>query len=178
MRSVLLVHPDADRWLAALPDSVDVSTAATATEARAYLAGTAFDAVFVGADVEGLDAIRALRDVLGLSTPVESVASPEVLADALDGNGKGRGGGADAGRAALEEVRGELSRVAHALNNPLAVIDGNAQLGAEMASMIPTDGTIVEALVAIRDAAAELEALFSDVAALRRRVDRALEEAG
>ena len=172
MSTVLLVHPAPDPWLAALPDTIDVATAASATDARAYLAGTSFDAVFVGADVEGIEAIRALRDVLGLSTPVEPVASPEALVAALQGTPR-KGG---AGREALEEIRGELSRVAHALNNPLAVIAGNAQLGAEMASMIPTDATIVESLGAIREAAAELEALFSDVAALRRRVDRALEE--
>ena len=170
MRTILLVHPDAEQWLPALPADATVMTADDAREARAYLAGTAFDAVFVGEGVEGIEAIAALRDVLGLSVPVEPVADADALAARLSRTGGGEAGGA------LAEVRDELSRVAHALNNPLAVIAGNAQLGLEMASAIPTDATITEALGAIRDAASDLEALFSDVAALRRVVERAIED--
>ena len=171
MPSVLLVHPDPALWLDALPEGADVTTAETAQSARAYLAGTAFDAVYVGPGVEGGEAIAALRDVLGLSTPVERVASAEALAARLAPPAGG-------GDATLREIRDELGRVAHALNNPLAVIAGNAQLAAELARAVPTDPTITESLSAIVEASAALEDLFGDVAALRQRVDRALREGG
>ena len=185
MRSVLLVHPDADRWLEPLALDADVTTVETAQAARAYLAGTAFDLVLVGADVEGAEAIGALRDVLGLSTAVETVADARALAERL-GRGGSAGGpaeGSSVGAAregapaagadgALGQVRDELGRVAHALNNPLAVIAGNAQLGLELAGALGADESIAEALRNIETAAAELEALFADVAALRALVDR------
>ena len=193
MRSVLLVHPDAARWLQALPPDADVTTVETAQAARAYLAGTAFDLVLVGAGVEGAEAIGALRDVLGLSTPVETVADAGALAErlgpraapsasasspvsgALPASGSATSG---APGGALVEVRDELGRVAHALNNPLAVIAGNAQLGLELAAALGADDSIAEALRSIEAAAAELEALFSDVAALRTLVDRSLGVSG
>ena len=173
MRTVLLVHPDAAAWADAL--GADVTTAATAKEARAYLAGTAFDAVLVGPGVAP-EPIAALRDVLGLSTTVEAVGSVE------EARARIRGGASTSSdfepAEALEAVRAELGRVAHALNNPLAVIAGNAQLAGEVARAVPTDETIADALRAIGDAAAELEALFADVAGLRALVERALEANG
>ena len=176
MRPVLLVHPDADAWLDALPDlDAQVTTAHSATEARAYLAGTTFDLVLVGADVESGDRVAALRDALGLSSRVETVA------DAADAGRYLGVGAAPAGgdpRDELAHVRDELGRIAHALNNPLAVIAGNAELGVELARAVETDGTIVEALASIREGAAELEGLFSEVAALRHVVGRALDRLG
>ena len=166
MPSILLVHPDAERW--PLPSGADVTPAADAVEARAYLAGTAFDVIYIGEGVENAASIGALRDVLGLSTPIETVADAEALKRRLSG-----GGGEMA--PVLLEVRDELSRVAHALNNPLAVIAGNAQLAVEMAQAVTTDETIVESLDAIVKAASELEALFGEVAGLRARIDRAIE---
>ena len=181
MRTVLLVHPDADDWLQPLAPSADVTTVETAQAARAYLAGTAFDLVLVGADVEGAEVIGALRDVLGLSTAVETVADAAALAERLDASAAPRTSPTTAASGAapenmLEGVRDELSRVAHALNNPLAVISGNAQLGLEMAGALGTDASIVEALQSIQVAAGELEALFADVAELRAWVDRGLED--
>ena len=198
MRSVLLVHPDADDWLRPLGPTADVTTVGTAQAARAYLAGTAFDLVLVGAGVEGAEAIGALRDVLGLSTAVETVADAAALAERLGGgrpsgasatgsppssatsaSGPGAAGGPGAGAdGPLVRVRDELGRVAHALNNPLAVISGNAQLGLELAGALGTDEAVVDALRSIGEAAAELEALFADVAALRALVDRGLAGGG
>lgn len=179
MPSVLLVHPDAEQWLAAVPGaSAEVTTVGTAQGARAYLAGTAFDAVYVGPGVEGAEAIAALRDVLGLATPVVHVEGPDDVARRLAAPAPAPTGPVAGGRTALEEIRDELGRVVHALNNPLAVIAGNAQLGSELAQAVPTDETIVDALRAITDAAARLETLFADVAALRALVDRALEADG
>ncbi|WP_412067486.1 histidine kinase dimerization/phospho-acceptor domain-containing protein [Rubrivirga sp. IMCC43871] len=166
MGPILLVATDPDAWLATLPADTVVTMADSAQSARAYLAGTSFSAVFVGPEVAGAEAITALRDVLGLSTPVESVSGPEELAQRLTSGG----GGAEA----LAEVRDELGRIAHSLNNPLAVIAGNAQLAKEVAGSVPTDEMIVDAIASITDAAAELEALFAEVAALRAVVDRAM----
>ncbi|WP_420457488.1 histidine kinase dimerization/phospho-acceptor domain-containing protein [Rubrivirga sp.] len=171
MPTALLVHPEADRWLSAQADlDGDLATAASAKEARAYLAGTAFDLVVVGPDVEGAEAIAALRDVLGLATRIESVERLDDVATLLADPSP-----SDADlREALEAIRGELGRVAHALNNPLAVISGNAQLGLEMAAATGADETVSEALSTIADAAGRLERLFADVAALRARVSQAL----
>lgn len=171
MRSVLLVHPDADAWVASRSFDAEITTTDSAASARAYLAGTAFDLVLVGPDVPGREAIGALRDVLGLSTVVESVAGPEALAARLEGPAV-QPESAPPTASGLDEVAAELSRVAHALNNPLAVIAGNAQLSLEMAGVLDVDDSIVASLEAIAQAATELEALFADVAALRARVDR------
>ena len=176
MSIVLLVHPNAEAWLSSRPDiAATVTPAATARDARAYLAGTAFDAVYLGPDVEGGEAITALRDVLGLSTPIHALPALDDLPDRLSG-ATGATPPGDS-QAALDEVAGELSRVAHALNNPLAVISGNAQLGLEMARATAADEMVVEALQSIAEAATRLEGLFSDVAALRARIDRARDSA-
>ena len=179
MRSVLLVHPDADAWLAPLALDAEVTTAATAQGARAYLAGTAFDLVLVGEGVEGAEAIAALRDVLGLATPVETVADAPAVARRLGGArpaapASAPAPGAPAAGGRLDHVARELSRVAHALNNPLAVIAGNAQLALEVARAMGTDETVVDALGQIQAAAGELEALFGEVAALRAVVEAAV----
>ncbi|WP_412062998.1 histidine kinase dimerization/phospho-acceptor domain-containing protein [Rubrivirga sp. IMCC45206] len=168
MGHVLLVATDPDAWLAALPPDVEVTTADSAQSARSFLAGTTFAAVYVGPDVPGAEAIAALRDVLGLATPVETVSGPDELAQRL-----ASGGG---GAAALAEVRDELGRIAHALNNPLAVIAGNAQLAKELAASVPTDEMIVDAIASITDAAAQFEGLFAEIAALRTVVDRAMRD--
>lgn len=176
--SVLLVGPAAADWATVIdPDGADVTAAESQTAARAYLAGTTFDAVFIQDGAPGADAIRALRDVLGLAAPVETVGSAhEVLAWI----GRQRDGAAPRSDRAstgvaydeLVALRAELGRVAHALNNPLAVIAGNAQLGLELAAALGTDEGVVETLEGIREAAAELAELFSEVSALRARVDR------
>ena len=170
--TVLLVGPDAERWAG----RVDGATAAAdVAAARAYLAGTVFDAVWVqeGVPVAGL---RALRDALGLATAVEPVASFDALASgpgaAAAGGGAGRPDG-DVDRA-LADLRDEMARVAHALNNPLSVIAGNAQLGLELGAALGVDGDVTGAFEQIQQAAAELGDLFGEVAALRARIDRLL----
>ena len=181
-RSVLLVHPDADDWIGPLALDADVTTAETAQTARAYLAGTAFDLVLVGEGVEGAEAIVALRDVLGLSTAVETVADGAAVAQRLGPAPSPPAAAPPAGASGAGEelgrVRDELSRVAHALNNPLAVIAGNAQLGLELAAALGADEALVEVLRNVEAAAAELEALFDEVAGLRALVDRAASEVG
>lgn len=181
MRSVLLVHPDAASWIEGHTFRDAVTPTADARSARAYLAGTAFDLVLVGAEVEGAEAIGALRDVLGLSTPIERVAdaaqararlgAPDASELAtLPASGSASSG--ERGASGLDHIAEELGRVAHALNNPLAVIAGNAQLALEMAGALGTDESIIESLQAIDGAASQLQALFSEVAGLRAAVDR------
>ena len=174
--TVLLVGPDAAQWAGRVPsDAAEVTAAPTAAEARAYLGGTAYDAVFVQ-DAADAAALRALRDVLGLAAPVEAAASVD---DVLGWLGRARdgaspGGGSEDWRAELRALRDDLGRVAHTVNNPLAVIAGNAQLGIELAAALGTDESVVEALQNIAEAASDLADLFGEIAALRARVDRAV----
>lgn len=143
--------------------------------------------------VEGAEAIGALRDVLGLATAIEHVAGAAEVVERLgslappptpaaelpvpasvesrEHSGAAMGSG-------LDEIAGELARVAHDLNNPLAVIAGNAQLALEMAGALGTDETIVESLQAIDGAAAQLQVLFAEIGALRQIVDREREKGG
>lgn len=186
MRSVLLVHPDAAAWLQGHTFRDEVTPTEGARSARAYLAGTAFDLVLIGPGVEGAEAISALRDVLGLSTVIEHVAdasdalarletsSPPTLARPTTAPPQAPPVGQAAPNAAssLDRLADELGRVAHALNNPLAVIAGNAQLALEMAAALGTNESIVESLQAIRGAASQLEELFAQVAGLRAMVER------
>ena len=165
--TLLLVGPDAERWAG----RVDGATAAADVEAaRAYLAGTVFDAVWVqeGVPVAGL---RALRDALGLATAVEPVAS---FGDLVGASAGGAGRSEDDVDRALAELRDEMARVAHALNNPLSVIAGNAQLGLELGTALGVDGDVTGAFEQIQQAATELGDLFGEVAALRARIDRLL----
>ncbi|MDT0630486.1 histidine kinase dimerization/phospho-acceptor domain-containing protein [Rubrivirga sp. S365] len=174
--TVLLVGPDAEQW-AARADA-DVTAAPDLDAARAYLAGTVFDAVWVqdGLPVAGL---RALRDALGLATTVGAVASYDDVVGHLARAGEPAAGGR-AGRStsderqALVELRDEMSRVAHALNNPLSVIAGNAQLGLELGNALGLDPDVQATFEEIQQAATDLGDLFSEVAALRARIDRLL----
>ena len=165
---VLLVGPDAQAWAERV--DADATAAADVEAARAYLAGTVFDAVWVqdGLPVDGL---RELRDALGLSTPVEPVGSLAELAGRL---GREEAPAGDAVREALVGLRDEMSRVAHALNNPLAVIAGNAQLGLEVGAALGVDPDVTRAFAEIQTAATDLGDLFAEVAALRARIDRLL----
>ena len=68
----------------------------------------------------------------------------------------------------LERVRGELGRITHALNNPLAVISGNVQLARELIVAAPEDPMVSSSLEDIQTAAKELGALIEDINELRR----------
>lgn len=173
-QTVLLVGPEVEAWALEEVDGIDLTTTASATAARAYLSGTEFDVVFLQEGVGGGSGLRALRDVLGLATPVEVVASRDDVMRWLSSRSDGGPTRAGDPQAVLEELKLELGRVAHSLNNPLSVILGNAQLGLELAAAMDTDESVVEALRSIHEAGAELGELFSEVAALRDRVDRLL----
>lgn len=181
---LLLVDPDAPAVAARLaplldghPD-VSVTPALNAVAARAYLAGASFDAVAVArADEAAL--LRALVEALGQPAVVHVYAGEADLAAWLGrrlGVPVGRPPetvAPDTAREALVEVRNELARLVHALNNPLSVIAGNAQLGRELALATAADAEVVAALESIDEAATALGGLFSEVSALRVRLDRA-----
>lgn len=168
-----------------LADAADVSVtpAPSAVAARAYLAGAAFDAVAVR-DAADAAALQALAGVLGQPLTVHVYADEAGLAEwlrarlgppAATASGASPPVATDAARAVLEEVQQELARLTHALNNPLAVVAGNAQLGREMALATGADAEVVDALDGVDAAAAALGALFDEIGALRARIGRALE---
>lgn len=157
--AVLLVGPDAASWASApaLRDAT-VTAVATVDDARAYLAGTAFDAVYIQEGVSGGAGLATL--CAARSTSVDSVRSADDI-----------GGPAETGPDPLAALAEELSRVAHSLNNPLAVIAGNVQLGLELARATGTDPDVMESLENIAQAATDLEGRFAEIAALRSQVE-------
>ena len=177
--SLLLVAPDADvlvdRVLQTAP-GLDLTAASSDTAARAYLGATAFDAVIVSASLDdAADALAALAESLGRPTRLLRGAPSDGLAAWLDARVGGSAPVADAEQTndLLDEVGAELSRIAHALNNPLAVIDGNAQLGLELARALGTDDSVVAAIEDIQRGSRELASLFAEIAGLRARIEQA-----
>ena len=176
--AVLLVGPDAAARAAALDDGpVDVLAADSDMAARAYLAGTAFDRVVclgpseaagtartLGIDVVSLpadSASDAIGRVLGLAPP--DPARPSAPLPPADGGEAARH---------VQALRAEIDRVAHDLNNPVAVILGNAQLARALAPDLPDD--VAAALADIEDAAGVIAERAKQLGALRRGADRAL----
>ena len=68
-------------------------------------------------------------------------------------------------------LRAEIGRVAHDLANPLAVVAGNAQLGAELALALGADASIGKAFEDIEEAGQVLAERLGQLAALRARLD-------
>ncbi len=190
---LLLVDSDAAavaERLAPLVPHARVTPASSAVAARAYLAGGAFDAVACH-DASDAATLQALADVLGLGVAVQTYAEERDLANALaprltpspetavgaPDEAPRRLADADV-RAALEAVRDELARLAHALNNPLAVIAGNAQLGREIALATGADAEVTQALESVDAAAGTLGAMFREIGALRTHIVRLLDDGG
>jgi hypothetical protein len=188
---LLLVGPEADRLagpLAAALPGLDVTPVATAAAARAYLAGTAFDAVAIRHDVDEGESLRALAAGLGVArvhtyrpgSPASLAAdvgprlglAPLVVAPPAPRGVAPEGGALPADvREALVGLRAEIRRVAHDLANPLAVVAGNAQLGAELARALGADASIGKAFADIEEAGHTLAERLAQLAALRARVD-------
>jgi len=171
---LLVVGPDAEAIVARL--AVDATPAPSHLAAEAYLSGAAFDAVAVP---DGADDLAALAGRLGtrvvrysdaddlvarFAQTVAPAAEPAAGADrpAVD---------PDDARAVLTEVRDRLAHLAHALNNPMAVIAGNAQLGQEVARATGADPEVLAALDDVAAGADALAALLDDLTALRRSLD-------
>ena len=183
--SVLVSGPGAARLADALRASgrLDVVAAPTEAEARAYLSGTAFDrvldtspdgAVAALAGELGVAADRVASDVdpasvlrrLGGPGAASAAASLSDAAPALGGNGRA----ADA-VAELQALGEAISELAHRLNNPVAIVQGNAQLAFELGRTLDLDPTLAESLRDIEAASHRLAAGFRELGALRARVD-------
>jgi signal transduction histidine kinase len=75
----------------------------------------------------------------------------------------------------LPPIRDAMARVVHEINNPLAVIAGNAQLARELLAAAPDDPMLPDALRDIEAAATDVAALMSEVTSVRRQVEAALQ---
>ena len=186
--SVLLVDPQSEALAETVRNehpTLAVTTAVSDTAARAYLGAAAFDVVVVGASMPSDIArtLESLVEALGHATRVVAGAPALGLAawvaqhlqvppspTASTPTATGEVSTSDQ-QAVLKQVGAELSHIAHALNNPLAVIDGNAQLALELAKALEVDASVISAIEDIQGGSQSLAALFSDLAALRARVD-------
>ena len=215
--TLLLVEADGERadrmerhLTGALPGLV-ATRCDTLASARAYLAGTAFDAVCTAEELpDGSGAaILELRDALGLRAPVflwsrtaepkplrvagaacfalhgdDEAAAAAAIRRVLGKSGTASGTGTDgAARGAseggestvlLEALRAETGAVAHAINNPLTVIAGNAQLLGELARMGELDDTLARPIEDIEAAAQQLSAALGRLTVLRQRIAASL----
>ena len=167
---VLVVGPDAEAIVARLAGSVEATPAPSRLAAEAYLTGAAFDVVAVpeGADADDLATLAG-----HLGARVMRYAGADALVARLDEPATPASApvAADDARAALVEVRDRLVHLVHALNNPLAVIAGNAQLGREVARATGADPDVLAALEGVESGAAALTELLADLTALRRSLD-------
>jgi len=194
---LLLVGPEADRLagpLAAALPGLDVTPVATASAARAYLSGSRFDAVAVRHDTDGGEKVREVAEGLGVARVLvyrpgsvaalaadvgprlglaPLVAAPRAPRAPRGAAPEGAGLPADV-HEALVGLRAEIGQVAHDLANPLAVVAGNAQLGAELARGLGTDPAIGQAFADIEEAGQTLAARLGQLAALRTRLDALL----
>ena len=76
--------------------------------------------------------------------------------------------------ALLNDVRLALARVVHDVNNPLAIISGNAQLLAELSRAVDLDGDVNKAINDIEEASQVLASQLARLSDLREEVRLAL----
>lgn len=179
--SVLVSGPDAAALaeaLAARTDRLDCVVAPTDATARAYLSGTVFDSVLVTGESRE---VETLAEALGRTVErVTRDTDAEGLLRRLGiPTGEGRGPSDPDVEAAAEQIRAlrsALAEVAHDLNNPVAVIQGNAQLALELGQDL--DPVIAESLRDIDVASRVLAERIRQIGALRRAADAALATLG
>jgi len=70
----------------------------------------------------------------------------------------------------LQQVRVALARVVHDVNNPLAVISGNAQLLLELVRMLELDAELAKPIADIEEASRELAERLAQLSRLREDV--------
>ncbi len=147
----------------ALPEAI-CTQCPSIDEAVAYLSAAEFDAVIVDASVaEAQSGAPALRERLGMPVHVLRAGDAMALRAAL---------GADGGDESMEEVRIALGRAIHDVNNPMTVINGNAQYALELARGLDLDESLVRSLEDIEEAGRRLEASMATLSALRRRLGK------
>jgi len=217
--SLLLVEGDEaradrmERHLNAHIAGLVATRCTTLAAARAYLAGSTFDAVCIAdelPDGAGM-ALVEFCDGLGVRPPlfVRSGTHPpaagephavkagpacytlpadEAAAAAAVGRAlRGSGGAVVREEAAapaaeerdemaglLEALRCETGAVAHAINNPLTVIAGNAQFLGELARVGALDATLIRPVEDIEVATQQLNEALIRLATLRQRIAASL----
>lgn len=160
------VAEDAAAWIALVETASDLKSSrhvlaiapgdVAAEQARAAGANEAFVHP-VPADVIADHVVHAL----GLSL-FDGISGDGALAETVE-----------AANDDLEAIREELGRMAHALNNPLAVIHGNAQYVLELAQALELDDCVVAPLRDIEEAGSQLATLFRAIGDLRHRIGSA-----
>ena len=183
--AVLLVGTRAPELADALAgdDRLDALAAASGDAGRAYLSGTALDRVVTLGD-SGVAAAAAALGVETLALAPDATAADVLRALGLgdreaDPRAAAPSPDASSDRAEavrrLRSLRAEIDRVAHDLNNPVAVILGNAQLARELGAAAGLDPAVAGSLDDIETAAGQLAERARELGALRRLADAALE---
>jgi len=174
-----------------------VTRCATLAAARAHLSGTDFDAVLTAPHLPDGDgeALFDLRDALrlhgrflvgdganGLTARADAVvpaddaeALARRLADVLGLRtappaAEEEGLGVLDAQRLLDQLRREAGAVAHAINNPLTVLTGNAQLLLELARALDLDPALLRPIEDIEAASHQLVEAVDRLAALRQRL--------
>lgn len=114
---------------------------------------------------ESLNAVTSeMSRVLGIADaedrPVDDESHPQLSAEEAIGM--------------LEKLCAETGAVAHAINNPLTVIAGNAQFVLEVARMEGTDSAVLGPIEDINTAAHQLSDALARLSALRERISALL----
>lgn len=143
------------------------STIADVSKAAMKAGATACFVLTPGAvpECESLDAVASeMSRLMGMAddpnTEVEGAEASQLSAEAAI--------------AMLEELRAEAGAVAHAINNPLTVITGNAQFLMEVARTEQSDSPIVGPIEDINAATQQLSEALARLSALRERIAGAL----
>ncbi|MDX1532121.1 MAG: histidine kinase dimerization/phospho-acceptor domain-containing protein [Rhodothermales bacterium] len=79
------------------------------------------------------------------------------------------------GAVPLQDVHTRLSRVAHDLNNPLAIIAGNAQFVRELAHSLDVAPDVLQAILDIEEASHRLHGVVSELVRLKEAVGESVE---
>lgn len=77
------------------------------------------------------------------------------------------------GEAELHQFRATLSKVYHDINNPLAIISGNAQLLLEMARLMELEDQLVKPIEDIEEASRRLDESLDDLDRLQEELSTA-----
>ena len=170
---LLVVGPDAEAAVAQLASVAEATPARARLAAEAYLAGASFDAVAI-ADGPDADALATLAGRLGARVVRYATADDLVQRfaplPAARSEAAARVDPTDA-RETLVALRDRLTELAHTLNNPLAVVVGNAQLAREVARATGADPDVLAALDGVEAGAHALAGLLGELAELRRSLD-------
>lgn len=130
-----------------------------------------------------------LNEVLARSAPETSDTRRSEREECADGNGTtqettaGEGGRrlhsrkTESAQEVLTSLEKELGRMAHALNNPLAVVSGNAQYALELSRALEVESEVTDALKDIDEAGERLRGLLQQLDAIREDVASLAREA-